>query len=441
MGLITDVRDAWSEGGMTPLSTKELSAGQPQGGAAWWLSRAGEMRQLRQIGNGSSSSIVVACLQVLTNAFTEAPVRVVEPDPDGLLVPVRDHPLVAKVERPNDFMTSDLLWQHYIWSSRLDGNAYYFKERSAAGRVAEIWPLRSDLVEPRTIPGSNSLIDYYSYRPRGTETRIPPSEILHLRFGLDPTNHAKGLAPLKVVLKEILGDEEASRFSASLLSNMAIPGVILTPKGDGLGPRQPEADQIRDKWQERFGRDRRGEPLVLTGAMDVEMVSFSPQQMDLKQLRRVPEERVSGVLGVPAILAGLGAGIESSSGKSETVALIETFTEITIIPDWRRIGRQLTFDLLPEWDLRPGRSVEFDTSDVRALQDDENEIWERSDVGIRGGWLTVAEGKKMVGLEPGEHDDVYLRSIGTEAIPSSEAPLRLDPGNGSRRVRELSSGD
>ncbi len=433
MGLIANVRDAWSEGEI-PIETKELSAGQPHGGAAWWLSRAGEMRQLRQIGNGSSSSIVVACLQVLTNAFTEAPVAVMQEDPDGLASAVKDHPLVAKVERPNEFMTSDLLWQHYIWSSRLEGNAYYFKERSAAGRVAELWPLRSDLVEPRSAEGSNNLIDFYAYRPRGTEVRIAPSEILHLRFGLDPTNHAKGLAPLKVVLKEILGDEEASRFSAALLSNMAIPGVILSPRGDQMGPRQPEADQIRDKWLERFGRDRRGEPLVLSGAMDVEMVSFSPQQMDLKQLRRVPEERVSGVLGVPAILAGLGAGIESSSGKSETVALIETFTEITIIPDWRRIGRQLTYDLLPEWDLRPNRWVAFDTTDVRALQDDENEIWTRSDTGIRGGWLTVAEGKKMVGLDPGENDDVYLRSIGTEAIPSTEAPLRPVDGNGAGTI-------
>ena len=434
MGVIDTARRSWELG---TIETKELSAGQPQSGSSWWLSRAGQMRQLRDIGNGSSSSIVVACLQVLSNAFTEAPVAVMEEDADGLPTVVKEHPLVDKVERPNDFMTSDLLWQHYIWSTRLEGNAYYFKERSAAGRIAELWPLRSDLVKPMSLEGSNNLIDFYSYRPRGTEVRIPPSEILHLRFGLDPTNHRLGLAPLKVVLKEILGDEEASRFSAALLSNMAIPGVILSPRGDAMGPKKEQADQIRDKWVERFGRDRRGEPLVLSGAMEVSTVAFSPAELDLKMLRRVPEERISGVLGVPAILAGLGAGIESSSGKSETVALIETFTEITIIPDWRRIGRQLTYDLLPEWDLRPGRWVEFDTSNVRALQDDENEIWTRSDTGIRNGWLTVAEGKKMVGLDPGPEDDVYLRSIGTEAIPSTEAPLRPVEGNGARPLGAL----
>lgn len=442
MGLLTDARDAWRAG--APLETKELSAGQPNDGRAWWTSRAGQMRQLRQIGDGSSSSIVVACLNLLTNAFTEAPISVMEEDLDGLPEPVRGHEMVDLVERPNPYMTSDDLWSHYMWSTRVDGNAYYFKERSAANRVAELWPLRSDLVEPMSLDGSNNLIDYYSYRPKGSEVRIPPEDILQLRMRLDPSNHRKGMAPLKVVLKEILGDEEASRFASALLSNMAIPGVILSPTGDGPGPRQDQADQIRDKWIERFGRDRRGEPLVLSGALTPTVVSFNPQELDLRMLRRVPEERVSAVLGVPAVLAGLGAGIESSSGKSETVALIESFTETTVIPDWRRTARQLTWGLLPEFETSSRRWVDFDKSDVRALQDDETEIWTRADTGIRGGWLMVAEGKKMVGLDPADDgsDDVYLRSLGTTPVgPGAELDEEPEPEPTPPPVSDNGSGD
>jgi hypothetical protein len=75
----------------------------------------------------------------------------------------------------------------------------------------------------------------------------------------------------------------------------------------------PGANAIKANFRERFGGDNRGEPLVISGKVKVQVLSFSPQQMDLTALRRVPEERISGVTGVPAIVAGLGAGLDRST--------------------------------------------------------------------------------------------------------------------------------
>lgn len=413
-GPVDTIRKVWKAGG-----EKGLTPGQPSSGTGspWWISPAGYMRQLRDVGAGTSSSIVVASLNVLVNGFSEAPLAVYEPNPDGTPTIVDPHDVSTLIESPNPVMTSDLLWHHYIWSTRVDGNAYWYKERNLAGGVVELWPLRSDLVKPKAYQGSPNLIDFYEYRPTGTAVYLDPADVVHLRSGLDPNDHRLGQAPLKVVLKEILGDEEASRFSSALLSNMAIPGVILSPGPGELGPTEADADRIRDGWRERFGGDRRGDPLVLSGPMQVQVVAFSPKDLDLKALRRVPEERISAVLGVPAILAGLGAGLEASSGRSESVTLVEMFTERTLVPEWRRVGRILTRSLLPEFDDRTDRWVDFDLSDVRSLQEDENAIWTRVDTAIRTGWLTVAEGKRMVGMEPLPEDEVYLRSVGTTERP------------------------
>ena len=430
MGALQTMREAW-ELGAPAVEAKALDVGQPQAGtSAWWISRAGWMRQLRDVGDGSSSSIVVSALRVWTDSFTEAPPAVYEPAVDGTPTTVTGHPVPELLERPNPAMIGDMLWQYYLWATRIDGNAYLFKTRSAAGRVVELWPLRPDLVVPKRENDSPNLIDYYEYRPRGTAVRIEPSEIIHLRIGLDPTDHKLGLAPLKVVLKEILGDEEAARFSSALLSNMGIPGVILSPSPGEMGPSEPQADRIRDTWRTRFGGDRRGEPLILNGSMGVETVAFSPQDLDLKALRRVPEERITAVLGVPAILAGLGAGLEASSGRSESVTLVELFTERVVMPEWRRVGRWLTWELLPEFETRADRWVGFDTDDVAALQEDRNDVWSRADAAIRSGWLTVAEGKRLVGLEPDPADDVYLRSMGVEAVPLGAVPEPEPTSNG-----------
>ena len=400
---------------------KALDVGHPRGAglSAWWQSRAGYMRQLSDVGSGTANSIVVACLNVLVNAFSEAPTQILEMQSDGQEQAVLDHPLADLIAQPNPWMTSDLLWAYYIWSTRIDGNAYLYKARNTVGSVIELWPLRPDLVAPHAPDNDpTKFIDYYSYRPRGVERRIPPEDIIHLRVALDPNDYRLGLAPLKVALKQVLGDEEASRFSTALLSNMAVPGVVLTPKGDDMiGPNPDEAEAIKDTWTDKFGADRRGEPLVAEAAFDVHVVSFSPQQMDFKTLHRIPEERISGVLGVPAILAGLGAGLERAT-YANVDGLREYFTEGTIIPDWNRVSRQLTNQLLTaDFAPRPGQRVAFDLSQVRALSKDQDKLWERADVAVRGGWLDVASAKRSVGLDPNPADDIYLRSIATEAVP------------------------
>jgi len=399
-------------------SEKGLDVGHPRGGgSSWWLNRATFMRQLGDVGDGAANNIVVASLQVLTNAFSEAPVQVVAETADNIEEVVSDHPLPELIERPNPFMTSDLLWQHYIWSSRVDGNAYYYKARNGVGQVIELWPLRSDLVSPHEPQNdSTELIDYYAYRPRGVEQRLPPEDVIHLRIGLDPTDYRKGLAPLKTVLKQILGDEEASKFSTALLSNMAVPGVVITPAGEG-GPGGPQAESIKEAWSQRFGKDRNGEPLVMGADMNVKVVSFSPQQMDLAMLHRIPEERITGVLGVPAILAGMGAGLERAT-YSNADALREFLAEGTVIPDWNRVARQLSWNLLIDFAPRPNQRVRFDLTDVRALAEDQNELWDRVDGAVRSGWLEVGAAKRTVGITPGPNDDVYLRSVATEEVPA-----------------------
>ena len=413
MNIATKTRRAFEAGGV-----KGLDPGHPRGGgSSWWLNKATFMRQLADVGDGSANSIVVASLQVLSNAFSEAPVQVVADTGDNLQEVVSDHPLPALIDRPNPFMTSDLLWQYYIWSTRIDGNAYFFKARNGLGAVVELWPLRPDLITPHEpLNDATELIDYYSYRPRGVEQKLAPEDVIHLRLGLDPNNYRLGLAPLKTVLKQILGDEEASKFSTALLSNMAVPGVVITPAGDG-GPGKPQAEKIKETWAQRFGKDRNGEPLVLSEAMNVEVVSFSPQQMEFGLLHRIPEERVTGVLGVPAILAGMGAGLERAT-YSNASELREFLAEGVIIPDWARVGRQLTWNLLVDFKPLPNQRVTFNMTDVRALAEDQDKLWTRVDGAVRTGWLEVGAAKRTVGIEPGPNDEVYLRSMSVEEVPA-----------------------
>ena len=251
--------------------------------------------------------------------------------------------------------------------------------------------------------------------------------MIHLRQNVDPNNMRRGLAPLRGVLREIAGDEAAGQYTAALLHNMAVPGVILSPRDDQMGgPTREEAEAIAEMYKQKFGGKNRGAPMVLSGAMNVEIVSFSPDQMKLAELRRIPEERVSAVLGVPAILAGLGAGLDSAT-YSNTKELREFFTESKLVPMWNMVAQDLTHQLLrPEFDGSENEYAEFDITNVRALADDKDNLYKRMNTAVQGGWVTIGEARKVVGLEADDRHDVYLRPLNMIQVTEDGSPLLND---------------
>ena len=128
------------------------------------------------------------------------------------------------------------------------------------------------------------------------------------------------------------------------------------------------------------------QPMVLSGAMSVEVVSFSPDQMKLQELRRLPEERVSAVLGVPAILAGLGAGLDSAT-YNNTAELREFFTEQKLSTYYGKLLlTELTHQLLLPDFGDEDVMCEYDVNNVRALQTDMDNLYKRVKHGCKW-WL------------------------------------------------------
>ncbi|QDP46745.1 MAG: putative portal protein [Prokaryotic dsDNA virus sp.] len=385
---------------------------QPSSFVYGYNSSAGNF-DLKDLGNGQSNSAVTACLQVLGVSFSEANLIVKSVNDDGEEIQIPNHPLEILMARPNPYMSGDVVQQYLMNSMHVYGDGYLLKERNNVGQVTALYPLIPDRVTPKGT--DDKLITKYTYTLENTEMDIDPSEMIHMRLGLDPTNHKKGYAPLMTVLREIFGDESAGQLATALLSNMGVPSVMISPRDD-FGLTAEEGEQIAKTYQQKVGGAKRGQPLVMSGTMSVEKMSFSPTELDIGTLRRIPEERVSAVLGVPAILAGLGAGLERATYANAKV-LREYFTENKLIPMWRMVGAELTQQLLvPDYQSNSITKAEYDFSQVRALQDDEELMYKRLNIGVRNGWISVAEARKQVGLPTNEEQDVYY--IPNNVIPT-----------------------
>lgn len=379
------------------------------------------------VGDGTGSSTVMAPIQWAARTFPEAPIALARLDDAGQeeQILTRDSGFLKLMRRPNPFYSGPILLQATLIDWLVDGNGYWIKIRDRGGRVVEYWWAPSWTIAPKG--DDTEFITHYEYSPGGGEPfSLPNNDIIHFRFGLDGNDPRKGRAPLKSVLREIYTDDEAANFTASLLHNMGVPGLLVSPDSDK--PISPEdAKAAKAYIKESFTGDARGNALVMTGKTKLEQFGFSPEQLLLKDLRRIPEERVSAVTGIPAVVAGLGAGLDRSTFNNFAEARVAAY-EQALIPTQTLWAEDLWFQSLPDfvgadelWNYR----VYFDLSKVRCLQEDQNKMANRMAIAMRSGIAKRSEGRRALGLKVTPEDEVYLIPMNMAIVPSDGSEPKL----------------
>ncbi|KKM86471.1 hypothetical protein LCGC14_1278670 [marine sediment metagenome] len=406
---------------------------------SWWsviLPRT-DFDYAKEIGDGSKSNIVVACVNWMARTFPEAPLMVFEERPDGTREKRVGHPMAEKVERPNPFYSGVLMWMATIVDWNTSGNAYWLKVRSASGEVVQLWWAPSFTMEPKWPQDGQTFISHYEYKPDPARQPIPiePRNVVHFRYNIDPLNVRKGLSPLRSLMREIFTDEEAANFTAALMRNLGVPGVVIAPEGaEAKPPTKEVADDIKDKFKATFGGDKRGEPMVMSGPTKVSVLSFSPEQMNLRDLRRIPEERTTAVFGVAAVVVGLGAGLDRATFTNFGEAR-EAAYEGNMIPTQRLMAADLRIQLLPDFEESRTANVGFDLTYVRVLQPDANSKIERLNKMVNGGWMQVSVAQREADMPVDEGQEVYLRPMNVLETRTGEARPSLPGQNGQKAVK------
>jgi len=376
----------------------------------------------RRVGTGTGASVVMAPVQWVQRSLPEAPLIVEREVAPGEWEPDEAHPLQALLEQPNPFYTGLHLWQATIFSYLTDGNSYWIIVRNGMGRPMALWYVPHWLIRPMAPDDGSEFLTGYEYRVRGRQIELRADQIVHFRHGIDPENPRLGISPIDSAIREIWADMEASEFIASLLRNSGIPGLVISPDDDGgtISPVDPE--EIKRYVMERTTGSRRGEPVVMSGKTKIERLAWSPREMDLSPASDRSEERLCALLGIPAAVVGFSAGLEQTKVGATMSELRKLAWMNGIIPLQRNFAGEVDRALIPAFGDTGRRRTRFDTARVTALQEDRNKLFQRIDRGIQGGWISIADGKREVGMEPEPGDEVYLRRTAVLAVPV-DAPL------------------
>lgn len=380
----------------------------------------------REVGDCMDSSVVTAPVMWVARALPEAKFIVHKHGRDGAIDDQPDHPMLALLQNPNPFYGDIALWMATLVSFLISGNAYWMIVRNGVGRPAELWYVPHWMMEPKWKQDGSEFISYYRYAPGGgvAPIEVPSADVVHFRHGLDPRNIRMGLSPLDGVIREIFIDLESSNFVASLLRNMGVPGVVISPKG-GAMPAPEDVEATKTWFRQAFGGDNRGGPLVMGAPTDVQAYGFNPQQLNMSEGRDVAEERVCACLGIPAAVVGFGAGMQQTKVGATMEELRKLAWNNGVLPFARMLADELQRSLLGEFGQAQGLSVCIDTDRVIALQEDEDKKSDRALKQFQAGAISFFEVRRRIGeddnADGGNSTDFFLRSFSMIEVPVGQS--------------------
>ncbi len=381
--------------------------------------------------------IVYACVRKICISAQEAPLCVGREEIKGgkkSWKDLPDHPVAALLKQPNPQMhTSEFLW-HFLAHLLLTGKSYVWKWRNKAGYVAECWPVPSSWVRP--VYGAAGLTHYEIFQGANkTWLAVPLEDVVRCMFP-DPSNLSEGLGPLQAAQRDVQTDDGRGDYIIEMYENARTPGMVLFQPNAWSEEQKQDA---RAAISQGLGRGRRGKPLFVEGEGARVEQQVPLKDLDWPGLSALSETRICAAFGVPTIIIGLRSGLDASTYSNYEQAL-KSFMQGTMVPLWSMLDRALTKGLIVDEDLGPrGEEVYSDTSNVRALQEDEDKRADRAGKLVAAGLMKVNEGRAMCGLDPlpPEQGDVFLIPMNLVATPGgidTSAPPPPDTGANANAV-------
>lgn len=364
------------------------------------------------------NEVVYACIEELATSAAEPRIAAYKKTSSGL-EKLDSHMCIDLLEKPNPFMDGYELISTVMMHLSVAGNAYVGVERSAAGKIVELWPMRPDRM--RVIPDKNDFIRGWQYIVGGETNEVPARDVIHIKYR-NPLDDYYGMPPLAAAVPRIDTDNFMRAFTGAFFRNAGVPAGILK-----ISKKATTAE--RELIQNRFRNETAGpgawHNMLVLENMEVEYqalgMPLGERGLVLPSLDEIDESRIAMVFGVPLILIGSRLGMQRSTYANYTEAR-RSFWDETLRPIYRMISAKLTAHLVPEFkNIEAFDEIQFDLSTVGALQEDQDAKHTRVREDMKVGLLSLQEARKEIGRDPDyETGDIVVMVTNVEAMPADQ---------------------
>jgi len=362
------------------------------------------------------SDLAFACVQKIIEAAQD-PDLIVErrPSPQKPWQAEAGHPLRRLMMRPNPEMTLAEFLGAWLASEEVCGEFFAEIERDNRGQAIALWPLDPACILPAHVVYPEKYMEGWIWRDYGQEVHLKPRDVFY-SLRRDPQCPWLPLAPLRVALGSVEADAMQTAFVRSFFKNSGVPSGIIKIKGRSL--KDEEAEGIRQRWMRRYGSGARyhGGPAVFDENAEYEKIGANLSEIEGGALRAQNEARICGVFGVPPLLVSAYVGLMYINQRASAEQAQKEFWANKMSPTFKRMRLRLTWSLLLEFEKEESIRMDavrlnWDMSQVIALQESMSERSMRAREDFRVGGLTLNEFRAVLGMTPLADGDYYLRPV------------------------------
>lgn len=367
-----------------------------------------------------ADTMVFAAVQFISQGAASAPLRLREETKPGQYTWRDDRELSWLLKNPTLRFGGSQFIEFIVMMMAITGFVVIEKERNGR-QVGSLWPLRSDWLQP--IPRRDGRVDWKYTVPGNREDyeRILKGEdVIHITWQDTPDHRLTGIGPVESAWRAIQTGVALQDFLKAFIDRGAMPlfFAVLNTEGDigNQWVRQETVDAFHKKFKEKYsGLDNAADIMISPAVKDIKAMGFDMNQLAFHDLSVRDEVKIAQAFGIPPILLQAQIGIEHGTYSNYEQAR-RAFYESRMTALWSRIDDAFTRQLLYEFETDGSFDLVFDTSKLPALQEDQNELWQRATAAVNAGAISTHTYHRLIGIEP-HGSDVFLRSMGTVAEP------------------------
>lgn len=260
--------------------------------------------------------------------------------------------------------------------------------------------------DPKYQDASSPIVSYYERNVNGKIQTISPEFVIQISMGVDVDNPLEGLNPTASVAPWAAIDHEAIITQLAVIKQRATKTTIISPDGDGTYS-EVAATKLQGRIQNSTTGTSRGRTIVVNKKLKAQEFGASLDELVGSGLADTAEKRACATYGLPRIVAGLIDDPKFSNyGIAKRLA-----TEDFLSPLWRIIEEALTHQFLPNCGGTRNDFIAFNTTGVRSLQNDENELHVRVNKDYMSGVIKLSEARAVFGKTTPEEEDGYYHEI------------------------------
>ncbi len=363
------------------------------------------------------NELIYACINKWMKAIAEAPLRVYDnrgKTPDEL----PDHPLRTLVRQPNPYQSEKSFWRTTEIFLKIAGFSAWEIEFDNLGAPLHLWPMSPHWCAFRRGPGKP--IAWIEYQPWGIELQPVPIERVLLFQYMDPISpFVKALAPSAVAGRVGAVDNHTTDFLKLFMEHGAVVNGLLSTEQP---LQEAEAQMYRRMWAEQHGGYANWtDPAVLGQGIKYQQTQMDFRQMTFGDLDARDETRICQAFAMQPILVSAKVGLDRSTFSNYDEARKAQYEE-EYMPEWDWLEAEVQNQLGPKFDdiaAQPATFLlDFDISQVHALQEDRTAKWTRAGSAFTTGLATRDEAREEMNLDPIDNAAVFYADTRPAPPPS-----------------------